>query len=243
MKKKIVVPIIYFIVMATYVAVSLLSSVVKTTNNWIGFGFTLFSMLLSMIVLLESENKTSSSFPISISIGLFSIIYVGATIVCDLLFGGLNQNGELLVTTKNFIIYEIICLALYAIILILLYAVSSHTKESNDKTNYEINKISNIISRVNLAKNKASYFKNSTELMKKFDLLLEDIKFSNFSTNSETEKSDFEINMLLDRLDADLENIINISSDDYSSVMDTISAIGRKVKERNVTISSNNSQI
>ena len=243
MKKKIIVPIIYFIVIAAYVTVSLLSTAPKTINNWIGFGCTIFSMLLSMFVFIESESVESSSFPMSISICVFSLIYVLSTIICDYLFGGLNQNRNLIVPTRQFIIYEVICFAAFLIILIILLLVKSNVKEKNDKTNFEINKISNILNRVSLAMNKAKSFNNSSELIKNFELLIEDIKFSNFSVDSETDKNDFEINMLLDRLDADLENIININSEDYSSIIDTILAIRSKIKERNVAINSNNVHI
>lgn len=243
MRKKIVVPIVYFIVIATYVAISLLSIVPKTTNNWIGFGFAIFAMLLSMIIVLESDDTKSSSFPLSISVCVFSIIYTGVTVACDLLFGGKDVNGELLVKTRTFIVYEVICLAIFLVICIVLFGIKSHVKESNDKTNNEISKLNNVLNRVNLASNKASQLNNSKELMKNFELLVEEIKFSNFSIDSETEKTDFEIGSLLDRLDTDIENILVINSEDYTSVIDTILAIKAKIKERNVIINKKGSHI
>ena len=243
MKKKFIVPIIYFVIIATYIAVYLLSIVPKCTNNWIGFGFTLFSMILSMIIVMETDGPDSSSFPISISIAIFSFIYIVVSVLCNCLFGGINDLGLQITETRTFIIYEIICLALFVIILIILFTVRSHTKDTYDKTNYELDKISFVLNRIVLAKNKASELNNSDELLKKFDRIIEDIKSSNFSLTYDNGKNDYEIGSLIDRLDADLENIININSEDYTSIADTLSAIRSKIKERNVNISSKESHI
>ena len=84
---------------------------------------------------------------------------------------------------------------------------------------------------------------NSKEINKEFDSILESIKYSNFNIDADTTTIDYEISNLLDRLDADIQNIININSNDYSSVINTLNSIRGKIKERNELINISNNHI
>ena len=128
MKKKYLALSVFSIIIVAYTVLSLMLTTEKSENFWIGFSFMIFALLLTTIITMASINKSSSAFPIEISLITFSALYVLVAFVVNILFGNIFMTS-----TKVFLSIHIICLTIFAVIsLLIIIAKSAITKQNSD---------------------------------------------------------------------------------------------------------------
>lgn len=128
MKKKYLALSVFSIIIVAYTVLSLMLTTEKSENFWIGFSFMIFALLLTTIITMASINKSSSAFPIEISLITFSALYVLVAFVVNILFGNIFMTS-----TKVFLSIHIVCLTIFAVISLLIIIVKSAiTKQNSD---------------------------------------------------------------------------------------------------------------
>lgn len=243
MKKRNTVILIYLIVLFTYVATYLLNNSLENANERISFSFAVFYLLLSMFITILVIDKNIYSFPLGISGVFFSILFVIISIVFNFLSLAIDENGERILSVQKLKTIELIGLAIYAVALIVMASVGKHTIGVNERTSIEVNKQKMIISRIEKLKNKLLQINADKRIVDSFDKILENIQFSNFSINVDNTSIDDEIDKLLNRLEGDVSDILNADSVDYETIINTLSLIDSKIKDRDENIKINNFQI
>lgn len=233
MKKHGVILSVYTIIAALYIALSLILTAEKNEIFWTGFCMVILSMLFSAAVTVLSDRKNASSFPINISIVTFSIIYIAAVIVLNI-FG-----GALFSTAINiFVSLHLFCLALYAVTIVLLFAVKNRIAKQSTAVNskafenqvliYEFEKIKIKLTDLNCS--------SKTKAISLLDGLLDDLRFSAFGTNADVSDLDERLHNMAESLSSEIDNLIEIDSDDISTIEARVSDIKKVIKDRDMQI-------
>ncbi len=140
MKKQEVILSVSSITAALYIALSLILTTDKNTVFWFGFAAVLFSVTLTAVITIMSDRKRSSAFPLEISMISFSAIYVAAALAINAVFGYLFKES-----VGIFISIHLICFALYAIIILLLFTAKAFIIKRNNQVNSEIREMQTLI--------------------------------------------------------------------------------------------------
>lgn len=131
MKKKYIILAIFAIIIIAFVVLSLMLTTEKTTIFWIGFSFMIFALCLTIVITLGSVSKRSAAFPIEISLITFAALYTLAVLIVNILFGNI-----FIISIKVFLSIHITCLAIFAVIaLLMIMAKSAITKQNSDVNN------------------------------------------------------------------------------------------------------------
>lgn len=133
MRKHGIVLSVYSIVAMLYIALSLILTTDRNTVFWIGFAMVLFAVGLTAVITVATNRKTSSAFPLEISMVAFSAIYVAVVIAINILFGFIFKTA-----VNIFISIHLIFMALYAIITVLMFATKNVVIKQNNQVNGKI---------------------------------------------------------------------------------------------------------
>lgn len=136
MRKHGIILSVYSIIAALYIALSLILTTDRNTVFWIGFAMVLFAVGLTAVITVVTNRKRSSAFPLEISMVAFSAIYVAVVVAINILFGFIFNTA-----VNIFISIHLICMALYAIITVLMFATKNNDTTDNKTDSNKINVI------------------------------------------------------------------------------------------------------
>ena len=233
MKKNGFVLLIYSIIAALYVALSLILTTDRNTVFWIGFAMVLFSVVLTATITVLSNRKRSSAFPIEISMIAFSAIYVAIVMGVNLLFGFvLNASINI------FISIHLICMALYAIITVLMFATKNLVIKQNNQVNGKICEMQILIYEFEKIKTKLidMQAESKKQALPLIDSLLDELRFSDFGLTVDVSDIDTRLRSMAEMLSAEVDNLVLIKSEDITSMEAIINDIKKVVKDRNMQI-------
>lgn len=232
--------LIYTVIAAIYAAVALILVSEKNALFWLGFSITLFSCLLAAVITALSINKPSTVFPLKISIAAFCAMYAAVSIAISVLLGMILK-----VNVNIFITIHVICLALFAIIVLVMFIAKNRISKHIGNENSKVKQIQEIICEFEKIKNKLIGLES--EPQKKADSLidsiLEDLHFSNFSAYADVSEIDAQILSMAQMLSAETDNLIEIQSDDITSFEENVKEIKKLIKDRNTQIKLSKSNI
>ena len=231
MKKQPIIISIFAIIVAVYTLLSLLLTVTKEASFWIGFSFALLSLILLGILTLYSAMKKSNVFPVEISIITFSSLYVLVVLIINYLFCSLFK-----IEAKVFLSIHIMCFAIFAVITLLIYLAKSTISKQNSDASEKIYEQQILIYEIGRVKTKLSNFPDliRNDAMNSIDELLEDMKFADFSSKSDLLDINDKIRAKTFSLLSEVDNIIEIQSDDLTAFNVTVNEIRQLVKTRDL---------
>lgn len=239
MKNRGMLLLVYSIIAVLYIALSLLLTTDRGAVFWIGFTMVMFSVILTAAITML-VGKSSSAFPFELSMVTFSIAYAAVVIAVNAVFGAIFK-----VAVNIFISIHLLCLALYAIVMLLMFVAKSIVIKQNSRANskiygmqaiiYEFEKIKiKIMSMQTESRNKALPLINS---------LLEELRFSDAGLTVDVSDIDTRLCSMSHMLSAEVDNLILIKSEDMASMEEIISDVKKIIKERNTRIKLMSSSI
>lgn len=233
MKKNGIVFIIYSIVAAVYIALSLILTVEKNLVFWTGFGFVVFSIAIMGLITAIATSKKSSAFPIEVSLVTFSGIYVAVVLCINILCGYLLKAN-----INIFVSVHIICLALFAVTTVLMFITKSCIIKQNNAVNGKICEMQVLIYEFEKIKTKLIDMQGDCrkEAMSLIDSLLDELRFSDFGVSVDVSDIDNTLRNKAEVLSSEVDNLISIKSDDLSSMELMVNDIKKTIKDRNMQI-------
>lgn len=233
MRKHGIVVLVYSIMAALYISLSLILTTDRNTVFWIGFAMVLFVVALTSSITIVSNRKRSSAFPLEISMIVFSVIYVATVVAINILF------GFVLKTIVNvFISIHLICMTLYAVIVVLMFATKNVVIKQNNQANGKICEMQILIYEFEKIKTKLidMQFESRKKALPLIDSLLDELRFSDFGLTVDVSDIDTRLRSMAEILSAEVDNLVLIKSDDVTSMEAIINDIKRVVKDRNMQI-------
>lgn len=125
MKKQGIIAAVYIIIAALYTAVSLILVTDRTALFWSGLVFFLIAAAAAGAVTVAVSSKRSSVFPMELSFVVFSVIYIIAVFIMNIVFCYVFKAPVRIFTS-----IQLMVLAIYAIIMLLLL-LAKKTIEKN----------------------------------------------------------------------------------------------------------------
>lgn len=231
---------VYAVLAALYIALSLILTTDKNVIFWIGFAMVLFSVVVTATVTLLSNRKRSSAFPIELSIVAFSAMYVVVVIAVNMVFGFIFRTA-----INIFVSAHIFCLALYAVITLLLFVAKNGVIKQNSHVNGKICEMQILIYEFEKIKTKLidMHSESRKQALPLIDSLLDDLRFSDFGLTVDVSDIDTRLRSMAEILSAEVDNLISIGSDDLTSMEAIVNDIKKVVKDRNRQIKLMNSTI
>ncbi|HHV50323.1 MAG TPA: hypothetical protein PLG48_03285 [Candidatus Avimonas sp.] len=239
MKKTSLILSLYCIITAAYISVSLLVTDNKSSVFWFGFAAMLFSLSLFLVVTLISTNK-SLAFPTELSIIVFSSLYTIATFGINIIFGYVLNIG-----LNLFISLHIVVLAIYLVILILLFKSKNYIAHQNSAANKKVYEFQAVISEFEKARNIAANLPEglNKQALRLIDNLIEVLKFSNFSSAADLGDFHYKLTQMAGALSYEIENILSSKSEDLSRLETILKDTKNIINERNIQIRLMNENI
>lgn len=233
MRKHGIVLSVYSIVAMLYIALSLILTTDRNTVFWIGFAMALFAVGLTAVITVATNRKTSSAFPLEISMVAFSAIYVAVVIAINILFGFIFKTA-----VNIFISIHLICMALYAIITVLMFATKNVVIKQNNQVNGKICEMQILIYEFEKIKTKLidMQYESKKKALPLVDSLLDELRFSDFGLTVDVSDIDARLRSMADMLSAEVDNLVLIKSDDITSLESIVGDIKKVVKDRNMQI-------
>lgn len=233
MRKHGIVLLVYSIVAVLYIALSLILATDRNTVFWIGFAMVLVAVALTTTITIASNRKRSSAFPVEISMVVFSAIYVAIVIAINVLFGFVFKS-----TVNIFISIHLICMALYAVIVVLMFATKNMVIKQNNQVNGKICEMQILIYEFEKIKTKLidMQFESRKKALPLIDSLLDELRFSNFGLTVDVSDIDTRLRSMAEMLSAEVDNLVLIKSEDVTSMEAIINDIKKVVKDRNMQI-------
>ena len=240
MKKFGIVAIIYSILAGLYIILSFILTTEKNKIFWIGFVMVLLSVAIAAAITAVASRKRSSAFPIEISMVVFSAVYIVVVIAVNLILGYIFK-----VTVNIFVSVHIFCLALYAIIVLLLFVAKGSIVKQNNQVNGQICEMQSLIYEFEKIKTKLIDMQNPSrkEALTLIDSLLDELRFSDFGLRVDVTDIDARLRRMAELLTAEVDNLIAINSDDLTSMSTIVNDMKEVVKDRNMQIKLMNSNI
>lgn len=228
------------IIMIVYSALSISLTSDRNTVFWIGYGFLIFSLVVMGMITLVSTHRRSTAFPIEISIITFSSIYVFSVFIVNLVFGCIFKTDP-----KVFTSIQIICLAIFAILTLLMQLTKAEIIKQNNDANEKIYKVQILVYDFEKIKSKLSAMpeasrKKSVQLI---DSLLDELRFSDFSSSTDVSDLDNKIRSKSISLYSEVDNLIEIQADDLWAFEVSVNEIKQLIQDRNRQIKLLNSGI
>lgn len=127
MKRQWIIAAVYIIIAALYTAVSLILVTERTALFWAGLVFFLIADAAAGIITVAVSSKRSSVFPMELSFVVFSVIYIIAVFVMNIVFCYLFKASVRIFTS-----IQLMLLAIYAIIMLLLLLVKKTIEKNRD---------------------------------------------------------------------------------------------------------------
>ncbi len=232
MRKNRLVLLIYSIVVAIYIALSLIFTTARNTVFWIGFVMMLSAVAIAASITIAS-NRRSSAFPQEISITVFSAIYVAIVIELNILFVFVFK-----VTVNIFICIHLICMALYAVIVVLMSVTKNMVIRQNNQINDKISDMQILIYEFEKIKTKLidMQFESRKKALPVIDSLLDELRFSNFGLIVDVSDIDARLRSMAEILSAEVDHLVLMKSDDMTNMESIINDIKKVVKDRNMQI-------
>jgi len=239
MKKTSLILSLYCIITAAYISVSLLVTDNKSSVFWFGFAAMLFSLSLFLVVTLISTNK-SLAFPTELSIIVFSSLYTIATFGINIIFGYVLNIG-----LNLFISLHIVVLAIYLVILILLFKSKNYIAHQNSAANKKVYEFQAVISEFEKARNIAANLPEglNKQALRLIDNLIEVLKFSIFSSAADLGDFHYKLTQMAGALSYEIENILSSKSEDLSRLETILKDTKNIINERNIQIRLMNENI
>ncbi len=240
MKKVGIIAIIYSILAGLYITLSLILTTERNKIFWIGFAMVLLAVVIAATITAVANKKRSSAFPVEISMVVFSAVYIAIVIAINLLLGYIFKAS-----VNIFISTHIFCLALYAIIVLLLFVAKGSVIKQNNQVNGKICEMQILIYEFEKAKTKLIDMQNNSrkEALTLIDSLLDELRFSDFGLTVDVTDIDARLRGMAELLSAEIDNLIAIKSDDLTSMTAIVNDIKKVVKDRNMQIKLMNSSI
>lgn len=233
MKKNSALLFICSIIVAVYVALSLILTVEKNSVFWTGFGFVIFSVAIMGLITALATQKKSAAFPIEVSIVTFSGIYVAAVLCINILCGYVFKAN-----INIFISIHIICLALFAVTILLMFLTKSGIIKQNNAVNGKICEMQVLIYEFEKIKTKLIDMQGNSrkEAMSLIDALLDELRFSDFGVSIDVSDIDNKLRTKAKTLSSEVDNLILIQSDDLTGMESMVNDIKKIIKDRNMQI-------
>ncbi|MEE1314179.1 MAG: hypothetical protein UHS49_00220 [Faecalimonas sp.] len=130
MKKNSILVAIYSIMASLYIALSLILVTERNTTFWIGIAMVVFSVAIAAIITAVVNKEHNSAFLIGLSMVGVSAIYIAVVISINLLFGCIFDTP-----VHIFVSIHILCLALYAGVVLLLFLVKPYIVKQGNQDN------------------------------------------------------------------------------------------------------------
>lgn len=225
--------LVYLLMAALYIVLSLILIANRNAVFWIGFAMALFAAVLTSSVTIAAAQKRSSAFPLEISIIACSVIYLAVVIAVNILF------GFVLRTSVNLLIsIHLICTVLYAGITVLLFAAKNMVIRQNDRANGKICEMQILIYEFEKIKTKliSMPLESRKEALPLLDSLLDALRFSDFGITVDVSDIDARLRSMAEMLSSEVDNLIAIKSDDMTGMESMINDIKKVVKDRNMQI-------
>ena len=231
-KHGIILPV-YSIVAVLYIVLSLILTTDRNTVFWIGFAMVLFAVALTAVITVMTNQKRSSAFPVEISMVAFSAIYVAVVIAVNVLFGCIFNAA-----VNIFISIHLICMALYAIITVLMFATKNVIIRQNNQVNGKICEMQILIYEFEKIKTKLidMQLESKRKALPLIDSLLDELRFSDFGLTVDVSDMDTRLFSMAEMLSAEVDNLVLIKSEDITSMEAIINDIKKVVKDRNMQI-------
>lgn len=240
MKKNGVIILICAILSGLYAAISLIITTEKSQAFWIGFGFALAAFLLTAIVAAFSSGKSSSAFLIEISLISFSVMYILAVLAINLICGKVLQMN-----TNVFLIVHLICIGIYALIMLMLFVVKNGVIKNHSSVNGKICEMQILVYEFEKLKSKLIDMQEESqrEAFNLLDGLLEELCFSDLGITVDTFDIFSKLRSQADVLASEIDNLIDIKSSDLTSMRAIVNDTKKIIKDRNMQIRLLNSNI
>lgn len=240
MKKQGVYIVIIAIIMAVYSVLSILLTSDRNTVFWIGYGFLIFSLIVMGLITLVSTRRRSTAFPIEISNITFSSIYVLCVFVINLIFGYIFH-----IEPRVFTSIQIICLGIFAILTLLMQLTKARIIKQNNDANGKIYEVQILMYDFEKIKSKLSDMPQDSrkESVQLIDSLLDELRFSGFSSSADVSDLDNKIRFKATSLSSEADNLVEIQADDLSAFEVSVNEIKQLIQDRNRQIKLLNSGI
>jgi hypothetical protein len=233
MRKHGIILSVYSIIVALYIALSIILTTDRDTVFWIGFAMVLFAVGLAAVITVVTNRKRSSAFPLEISMVAFSAIYVAVVVAINILFGFIFNTA-----VNIFISIHLMCMALYAIITVLMFATKNLVIKQNNQANGKICEMQILIYEFEKIKTKLidMQLESKKKALLLIDSLLDELRFSDFGLTVDVSDIDTRLRSMAEMLSAEVDNLVLIKSDDITSMEAIINDIKKVVKDRNMQI-------
>lgn len=233
MKRKLILVFVFSILAATYVALSLMLTENKSAVFWIGFFFFIFALMMTAALCVMSTNTRSGAFPIEISLLTFSGLYTAIVFLVNMIFGYIIPLDQLV-----FLSIQIVCVAIFAIILLLTSLAKSHVMKQSTTTNGKIYEQQVLIGDFEKIKNQLINLPVASQksAMAMIDRLLDELQYSVFSAQVDVTELDSQIQKKAISLHTEIDNLIEIQSDNLTALESRVNEIHQLIRDRNTQI-------
>ena len=130
------------------------------------------------------------------------------------------------------------CMALYAIITVLMFATKNLVIKQNNQVNGKICEMQILIYEFEKIKTKLidMQLESKKKALPLIDSLLDELRFSDFGLTVDVSDIDTRLRSMAEMLSAEVDNLVLIKSDDITSMEAIINDIKKVVKDRNMQI-------
>lgn len=236
MRKSIITACLSLLFLVFYLIIVALLKIIVGTNFWIGYCFTILSIIALNLIVYFSDSRKMVSFPQSISMVTISVIYVITVFIINIKFGKaviIDKKIVDLVKTNMFVLYQLIAFVLFIVLTIIIMANRNHLAEDNIKLEDELYERKKIIVELEALVIDTKKLEDSKEIKKNLENLIEKIKYSNIDNDSDVSDINENINKKVDRLKREIKNTIDINSIDYTPINDIINEVEELLVKKN----------
>lgn len=240
MKNKGLIGSIFGIITGVFIFLSLILTTDKNPVFWTGFVFMIISLGFAALIILTQSSKKTDAFPIQISFISLSFIYVLVVAAENIIFGSFLK-----VDYRIFLSIHLVSLAVIVIITLLTLRTKSAVMKQNTALNSELYQLQTLINDLEKIKDRLENMPTSVkkQSVSMINTLLDECRFANFSKDVNCQHIDEEIHNKVYLLAAETDNLIDIQSDDITSLEWAINEIRELIKERNRYIKLHNNRI
>ena len=194
--------LILIILLVVYSLIALIVFPVKSLVFWTGYIFTVLAFILLILNNNLFNDKTKSSFN-SFPLAIISYIYLLIQIAFSFVLMSLNIFTVFSIYTFEIsLLIEVIILAIFIIVTILLLKSVSYIENIEETTKEQINFTKNLQKEVEILYNKYNDEKYKNQLFELYEI----IRYSNPMSTSEIKSLEDEITKNLENLKIELEN-------------------------------------
>lgn len=234
MKKQGLLAAVFAVVLAAYVALSVLLTTEWSAALWLGMAFFTFALTaFGTLSVVSAGRRHGAAFPMDLPALVLAGSYTAVVLAVNLLLGNLFR-----IDFTWFLSIQLICLAVFIVLLLLTQLARRSIRRQTESANRSIRVQQNtaaVLQKI-YARLGALPQAAAKEALPRAEALLDAWRFSNFSAEADTADIDGEIQNQAAELSAEVEHMVEIGAEDAAPFVQRADRIHRLIADRNSAI-------